>query len=230
VEFSPAEVTAVTQPSLSRGVRSLRRSARPGVDPAASDRDLLDQFLRDGDDGAFRALVARLLKADLGARVYYTRQSGYDTHSQQAYAHSNLLGEFAGAVAAFIADLKESGLGGTGRYVRGDGVAALIADLKESGLADRVTLMAFSEFGRTIRENGSAGTDHGTAGVVFVSGPTVNGGVIGSTPSLTDLDKGEPKTTTDFRAVYAAILGAWLGTPAEGVLGGRFEPVPLVRG
>jgi len=147
-------------------------------------------------------LVARLLKADVEARVFYTQQSGYDTHSQQLFAHSGLLGSFAGAVAAFF------------------------ADLKESKLADRVTLMAFSEFGRTIKENGSAGTDHGTAGAMFVAGPTVKGGVVGSMPNLTDLEKGEPKMTTDFRMVYAALLRGWLGLPAEAGEEGM-APTPL---
>lgn len=150
--------------------------------------------------------VSRLLKAGLGPRVFYTQQSGYDTHSQQGFPHADLLGGFAGAVAAFF------------------------ADLAESKLADRVTLLAFSEFGRTVKENGSGGTDHGTAGACFVAGPTVKGGLAGSMPSLTDLDGGEPKMTTDFRSVYAALLGGWLGVPAEGVLGGRFDPAPLFPG
>ncbi len=132
-------------------------------------------------------LVARLLKADIGARVFYAQQSGYDTHSQQQFAHANLLGEFAGAVAAFF------------------------ADLKESKLADRVTLLSFSEFGRTILENGSAGTDHGTAGACFVAGPTVAWGLVGTMPSLTDLEKGEPKMTTDFRRIYTALTNDWMG-------------------
>jgi uncharacterized protein (DUF1501 family) len=149
-------------------------------------------------------IVARLLKADIGARVFYTQQSGYDTHSQQQFSHSNLLGEFARAVAAFF------------------------ADLKASKLDDRVTLLSFSEFGRTIKENGSAGTDHGTAGACFVAGPTVVGGLFGTVPSLTDLDKGEPKMTTDFRQVYASVLGSWLGLNTD-ELGKDIKPIALIR-
>ena len=139
-------------------------------------------------------IVARLLKADIGARVFYAQQSGYDTHSQQQFGHANLLGEFAGAVAAFF------------------------ADLKEAKLADRVTLLSFSEFGRTVKENGSAGTDHGTAGACFVAGPAVNAGLVGTMPSLTALEKGEPKMTSDFRAVYRAALGDFMGLPTEDAL------------
>jgi uncharacterized protein (DUF1501 family) len=148
-------------------------------------------------------LVSRLLKADLGTRVFYTTQGGYDTHATQQFTHANLLNEFAGAVAAFF------------------------ADLQTAKLADRVTLLAFSEFGRTIKENGSAGTDHGTAGVVFLAGPHVKGGVTGTLPSLTDLDKGEPKMTTDFRRIYATLLADWLAVKGD-VLGGTYEPLKLL--
>jgi uncharacterized protein (DUF1501 family) len=147
-------------------------------------------------------LVARLLKADLGTRVFYTTQGSYDTHATQQFIHSNLLNEFAGAVAAFF------------------------ADLQAAKLADRVTLLAFSEFGRTIKENGSGGTDHGTAGVVFLAGPHVKGGVVGTLPSLTDLDKGEPKMTTDFRRVYATALSEWLNFKGD-VLDRPYESVKL---
>jgi uncharacterized protein (DUF1501 family) len=145
--------------------------------------------------------VARLLKADVGARVFYTKQSGYDTHSQQPFRHAGLLREFGNAVAAFF------------------------ADLTESKLAERVTLLAFSEFGRTIKENASDGTDHGTAGAVFVIGPTVKGGLLGTMPSLTDLEKGEPEMTTDFRGVYAATLENWLSVPPDESIKGVPRPV-----
>ncbi len=107
--------------------------------------------------------------------------------------------------------------------------SAFFGDLKAAGLADRVAVLTFSEFGRTIKENGSVGTDHGTAGVVMLAGPGVRGGVVGSAPSLTELEKGEPKMTTDFRAIYAGILQDWLGLPAGEVLNGAFERPTLFR-
>ena len=169
--------------------------------------------LSKGDDGAAYPttgladrlkLVSRLLKADLGTRVFYTQQGGYDTHATQQFAHGNLLNEFAGAVTAFF------------------------ADLKAAKLDDRVTLLAFSEFGRTIKENGSVGTDHGTAGVSFLVGPQVKGGMAGTMPSLTKLVEGEPKMTTDFRRIYAGLLGDWLSVK-ENVLGEKFEKLPLFK-
>jgi len=149
-------------------------------------------------------LIARLLKANAGARVFYTRQTGYDTHSQQFYVHAKLLGEFAAAVAAFY------------------------ADLAEAKLADRVALFSFSEFGRTIKENGSAGTDHGTAGASFVAGPKVKGGIVSAMPSLTDLEAKEPKMTIDFRSVYASLLEDWLDLGVAD-LGGRFKRISLFQ-
>ena len=149
--------------------------------------------------------VARLLKADLGARVFYTVQGGYDTHAGQSNTHYSLLFELAGAVKAFL------------------------DDLAAAKLADRVVVLGFSEFGRRVAENSSAGTDHGTAGLVFLAGPGVKGGVHGKVPSLTDLVDGDPKITTDFRRVYAAVLDGWMGLPSRAALGAAFEPMDLFR-
>ena len=149
--------------------------------------------------------VAQLLEADLGARVFYTIQSGYDTHAGQSSTHYNLLLELGGAVKAFL------------------------DDLTAAKLADRVTVLGFSEFGRRVAENGSAGTDHGTAGLVFLAGPGVRSGVHGKVPSLTDLVNGDPKISTDFRRIYAAVLEDWLGLPSRTALNAAFEPMPLFR-
>jgi uncharacterized protein (DUF1501 family) len=149
-------------------------------------------------------LTARLLKSDLGARVFYTLQSGYDTHASQSFTHANLLREFADAMKAFF------------------------ADLHEAKLDERVALLAFSEFDRTIKENGSIGTDHGTTGCVFLIGPAVKGDLIGKMPSLTELEQGEPKMTTDFRRVYATVLDQWLNCPSAEVVGAKWEHLPLL--
>jgi uncharacterized protein (DUF1501 family) len=155
--------------------------------------------------GTHLQLIARLLKAGIGARVYYTTQSGYDTHYAQLNAHANLLFEFSSALKAFQ------------------------DDLLASGLADRVVVLAFSEFGRRVQENGSAGTDHGTAGPVFLSGAGVRPGLVGSTTNLLDLQDGDLKMGLDFRRVYAAVLEDWLKLPADAALAGRFEKLPLFR-
>jgi uncharacterized protein (DUF1501 family) len=182
---------------------------------AYASADRLRQVAGDRDDSGYPPtglasrlrLVARLLKAGLDTRVFYTLQPGYDTHSAQLFTHSNLLSELAGALKAFL------------------------GDLAAAGLADRVVVLLFSEFGRTVRENGSAGTDHGTAGPVFLVGPGVRGGLVGATPSLLDLDPqhGDLRRSLDFRQVYATVLEGWLGLSAEAALGGAFERLPLFR-
>jgi len=149
--------------------------------------------------------ISRLVKAGAGARFYYVLQGGYDTHASQLPAHARLLGELSGALGAFLDDLSAARLG------------------------ERVAVLCFSEFGRRVAENGSAGTDHGTAGPVLLAGGGVRPGLVTSTPSLTDLEDGDLKVGVDFRRVYAAVLDGWLGLPAEAALGGAFEPLPLFR-
>lgn len=92
-----------------------------------------------------------------------------------------------------------------------------------------MAVLAFSEFGRRVQENGSAGTDHGTAGPVFLAGPGVKGGLVGAAPSLIDLEEGDLKMGIDFRRVYASVLEDWLGLPAKAALHSTFEKLPLFR-
>ena len=89
--------------------------------------------------------------------------------------------------------------------------------------------MAFSEFGRRPEENGSLGTDHGTAGPVFLAGPSVKAGLVGKTPLLGDLQDGDLKWSIDFRSVYATLLNQWLNLPALEILGGHFDPLPVLK-
>jgi len=155
-------------------------------------------------------LVGRLIKADFGARVYYVEHGdggqSYDTHSGQLLHHERMLDELSGALGAFQ------------------------SDLEGSGLADRAAVLVFSEFGRRVAENAAHGTDHGTAAPVFLIGGAIRGGLVGTTPSLTDLEEGDLKTQFDFRRVYAAVLEHWLGLPSQEALGGTFGPLLLFRG
>src|SRR5262249_55146935 len=148
-------------------------------------------------------LIARLLKGDVGARVFYTTQAWYDTHATQLPEHSRLLSEFSGALRAFL------------------------DDLAAAKLAERVMILCFSEFGRRVAENGSQGTDHGTAGPVFLAGPGIKAGLIGKSPCLLDLEQGDLKIGIDFRRIYATLLEDWLNLPSEPALKGRFERLPL---
>jgi uncharacterized protein (DUF1501 family) len=90
-------------------------------------------------------------------------------------------------------------------------------------------VLCFSEFGRRVGENASAGTDHGTAGPLFLAGPQVNAGVVGKTPSLLDLQDGDLKVGIDFRRVYATVLEDWLKLPSEKALNAAFDKLPLFK-
>jgi uncharacterized protein (DUF1501 family) len=108
-----------------------------------------------------------------------------------------------------------------------DAVSALTQDMIAQGHGDRVLTMCFSEFGRRVAENASDGTDHGTAGPVFLAGTRIRSGLIGKHPSLTHLEQGDLKFHTDFRRVYAALLEDWLQCPSSQPLLGDFEKLPL---
>ena len=154
--------------------------------------------------------VAQLIRADIGIRIFFTELGGggiggFDNHANQLGNHCALLHQLAESVAAFI------------------------YDLKRDKQLDRVLLMTFSEFGRTVKENGRRGTDHGAAAPMFLAGGRVRGGLVGPHPSLTDLDKGALKMHTDFRKVYATVLDRWLGFESAAVLGGRFESLDILE-
>jgi uncharacterized protein (DUF1501 family) len=149
--------------------------------------------------------VAAMIRDGMKTRVYYVSMGGFDTHANQPNSHGNLMRQLGDAMLAFQNDLKAQGNDG------------------------RVMTMCFSEFGRRVRQNASNGTDHGTAGPVFVVGPRVNPGLQGKYPSLTDLDGGDLKFTTDFRGVYQELLGKWMKAPTREVLGGTYQAPSIVR-
>jgi uncharacterized protein (DUF1501 family) len=151
------------------------------------------------------ALVAQMIKADFGTRIFYTALDGFDTHANQLGSHQALLTELSDSIAAFH------------------------DDLSAAGMADRVIVLTFSEFGRRVAENASLGTDHGAAAPVFLVGPLTKAGLIGGHPSLDDLDDGDLKFHTDFRRVYATLLADWLDSPPAAIVGAGFPPLPFLR-
>jgi uncharacterized protein (DUF1501 family) len=164
-------------------------------------------LVRYPDHGLARQLrtVGAMIRDGMPTRVYYATMGGFDTHSGQAGRHAQLLRQVAESVAAFQ------------------------RDLKEQGNAVRVVTLVFSEFGRRVKQNGSGGTDHGTAAPVFVIGAGVKPGVVGRHPSLVDLDQGDLKFGVDFRSVYASLLGDWMKAPADQILRGQFASAGVVR-
>jgi uncharacterized protein (DUF1501 family) len=145
----------------------------------------------------------------IGSRVFWLQTGGYDTHAGQ-------------------------GGGGGGDYANlmgtlGDGVWAFYSDMRNQGLAGDTTVIVFSEFGRRISENGSAGTDHGAGGLMMVLGGSVRGGLHGTAASLApghptlENNSGDVRYETDFRSVYARLLEQWLGVSSVPILGGDFR-------
>jgi len=153
--------------------------------------------------------IAQLMRSDVGIRIFFTELGGggiggFDNHANQRDNHAALLGQLSESIAAFVDDLARDG------------------QLK------RMLLMTFSEFGRTLAENGRRGTGHGAAQPVLLAGGGLKGGLIGKHPDLTSLDQGAPKHDTDFRRLYAAALG-WLGIDSQAVLGRRYKPLDALK-
>ena len=185
---------------------------RTGNDTLSLSRKIQDA-LKDGKSGAEYApfnfsqslkVVAQMIAAEVPTRVYYVSLGGFDTHTTQTGRHAGLLQELS------------------------QGIGSFVADLKALGHLDRTLVMTFSEFGRRVSENEQQGTDHGTAGVMFLAGGTVKAGVHGSRPDLSDLDEGDLKFKTDFRTVYSAVLKDWFAADASKVLGAEFKPLPIL--
>lgn len=148
--------------------------------------------------------VARLIAADLGTRIFYVSAGGFDTHANQPANHARILKDVADAMAEFYGALETTGRG------------------------NDVILMTFSEFGRRVQENASAGTDHGAAGPMFVLGGAVRGGLYGKYPALDDLNQGDLIFNVDFRQVYGTVLDRWLATPSAQILKGQYEHVAFL--
>lgn len=159
--------------------------------PYQNNNDLAEQL----------GIVARLIKGNLGTKIYLVQLGGFDTHAEQYDHHLALLNKLSSAVKSFYDDLASAG----------------------NGLENKVLAMTFSEFGRTIYENGSQGTDHGrgTHSLLF-------GGGLGSGFEGTYQDLNDPNFSVDFRSLYATVLQDWLGSEPDMiryVMGQPFTPL-----
>jgi uncharacterized protein (DUF1501 family) len=159
---------------------------------------------------ALRTVAGSMVRGT-GTRVFWVQTGGFDTHSAQGNAGG-------GSYATLMGTLN-------------DGVSAFYNDLRGQGLWSNTLVLLFSEFGRRISENGSAGTDHGAAGIMMAMGGAVRGGLYGTAASLDPagqnptLENNGADVTyqTDFRSVYARVLENWLGTSSVPILGGDFR-------
>ena len=153
-------------------------------------------------------LVASVIGQGIGSRFFYVTQDGYDTHVGQLESHEQLLGQFDGAVEAFL------------------------GDLERQGKLAKTLVMTISDFGRRVAESGigpGAGTDHGAASMLLLMGGKVKGGLYGGQPELAKLDQnGNLTFATDFRQVYATVIEDWLGGNAAKVLGKPVKKLELI--
>ena len=157
-------------------------------------------------------LAAHLLGANLGTRVITIHWGSFDTHSGQLAAQDAQLTELSRALGAFR------------------------ADLVARGIEQKVCTLVFSEFGRRVRENGSAGTDHGAGGLMLASGSGVRGGLASEWPGCRPQDlvpannaaQGNLKVPTDYRSVYRAVIDEWLDGDPDAIIGSGVAD--LVRG
>ena len=155
------------------------------------------------------SIVTKLISGGLETPVYLLNIGGFDTHANQLNQHANLWKNISEAVASFQ------------------------TDLQNQGLAEAVHVMTFSEFGRRVNQNGTMGTDHGTAAPMFFIGKSVRGGLIGANPNLKALDSnGDLRFNYDYRQVYSTVLRDHLGLDnvrAQTVFQGTFERLPIFK-
>jgi uncharacterized protein (DUF1501 family) len=152
-----------------------------------------------GTLGAGLLLIAQIINANVGARILYITFGGFDNHATENVDHDPLLTTVSG------------------------GIKALFDDLDAHGKSHDVLLMTWSEFGRRAQDNGSNGTDHGTAAAHFVVGNAVRPGIYGGPPNLASLDSNGNRTiANDFRSYYGTILQDWLGADSAAILGAGY--------
>jgi uncharacterized protein (DUF1501 family) len=165
----------------------------------------IQQNFPQGEFGESMQTAAKVITAGLDIPLIKLELNGFDTHTQQAGTHQQLLQQLS------------------------QGVAALRSALIKQGLWDRTLIMSYSEFGRRVAENGNGGTDHGTAAPHFLWGGKVKGGLYGAMPLLSDLDSGDLRYTIDYRSLYQTVARDWFGNADYKLPGGRFADIDCLK-
>jgi len=213
-QLSGRALTALATPRSADPLVALAQASFDStVSAVGSFADLLNADPLSGDtvnyrEGGFNlqeglALAARLITADVGARIVVVSAGGFDTHSNQLVTHAALMTDLAAGIDAFM--------------------KAITA----GGAADNTLLVTTSEFGRRVAENASGGFDHGAGGMSMMFGPMVRSGVLTDIDLNNQLD-GDVRPTMDPRTMYTACLD-WLGADVEHALGKRYDEVKLLR-
>jgi uncharacterized protein (DUF1501 family) len=169
-----------------------------------SEHDFRTDFPKNGFGNHIKT-AAQVVAANAGVAVIRISHNGFDTHSNQLKTQARLLTELA------------------------DGLAAFKSAMQELKRWDTTLVMTYAEFGRRPQENGSGGTDHGTANAHFMLGGRVQGGLYGERPALTQLESGNLRHAVDFRQLYATAAERWWGLPTRSLFGGKFAPLEVLR-
>ncbi|TCI92302.1 DUF1501 domain-containing protein [Tenacibaculum sp. M341] len=150
--------------------------------------------------------ISEFITSGLETEVYYAALSGFDTHANQQNRQAKLLETYAESMNVFV------------------------NDLQNNNALDDTLIFTFSEFGRRVKQNGSRGTDHGTANNVFIIGKNLKkAGLYNPLPNLQNLDSnGDLKFTIDFREVYATILDKWLQIDNAKILNNQFSTLNFI--
>lgn len=150
-------------------------------------------------------LTAKLINGGAETEVFYVSMGGFDTHNNQVLRQKQLLKLYSEATSAFA------------------------KDMKKAGNWNDTLVMTFSEFGRRVAENGSKGTDHGTANNLFLMGGGLkNPGFYNDAPNLKDLEKGDLKYQIDFRSVYSTVLKNWLDSDPKAIIGSNHPTLDII--
>jgi uncharacterized protein (DUF1501 family) len=187
-------------PATIDAVETLGAAFAPGDDGAGAGGG---GYGADGTAALFGA-AGDIVTADVGAQVIVVNVGGFDSHANQLAQQAPLL------------------------EAVGTGIASLFDRLALAGRDADTLVMAYSEFGRRVAENGSGGTDHGSGGLAFLAGPAVVESTVVGDLDLANLDNGDVPRDIDSRSLYANAL-TWLGGPVDDVLGGSWDTYDLIR-
>ncbi len=191
-ELKDADTTTVENPALAHiiEVQKAINAAPQSMFNQILDENFMSQSPFKSNIDAQLSVVAHLIETDVANPVYKLTHGSFDTHSNQPPQHELLLQQLAEALVGFQ------------------------ANLQAKDLWNRVVVMTYSEFGRSVRENIKRGTDHGTAASHFLLGGRVAGGHYGQFPALNDLQDDNLKFTMDFRRLYTTLVEGWWGLAA----------------
>lgn len=198
----PAPAVRTSNPALAHLLK-VEDDIRQAAEDLKSDYSFHTEFPQHAFGNNLKT-AAQVVAASTGVAAIRVTLNGFDTHSNQLNTQTRLLAEFA------------------------EGMTAFKAALQEIRRWDSTMVMTYAEFGRRVHENGSTGTDHGTANAHFLIGGRLRGGLYGERPMLTQLENGNLRHAVDFRQLYATVAEKWWQLPARRAFGGRFAPLDVV--